>query len=291
MSVVTAVSSGRLARSNTHLTAVAELSTVYTTTDDGVDLFSETAGDGECIAFVGDCGFGAWQWAWQYDALAGPYETLVWDLRGTGQSDTPAGPYDVDRLAADLEEVLADNSVRRVHVVGAGLGGMIALRYAREYGRAASLSLFGTAPSGEQVETAALRRLFPDPDDTSGDSAPAAFRDTLDGAFSQAFRQSEACEQIVEWRSEEDSLGAGLDAQTAAVESFEAGPLYELTVPTLVFHGVEDPVVDPEVGRELAEDLPRGEFEAVEGRRLAHVEHARAVTDRLDEFVDEHRSE
>ena len=291
MSVVAPVFSVRIARSNTHLTAVAESSTVYTTTDDGVELFSNTSGDGETIAFVGDCGFGAWQWAWQYDALAGPYETLVWDLRGTGRSDTPAGPYDVDRLAADFEDVLADNSVRRVHVVGAGLGGMVALRYAREYGRAASLSLFGTAPDGDRVETAALRNLFPDPADASGDSATAAFRGTLDGAFSEAFRGSEACEQIVEWRSEEDSLGAGLDAQIAAVESFEAGPLYELTVPTLVFHGVDDPVVDPEVGRELAENLPRGEFEAVEGRRLAHVEHARAVTDRLDGFVDEHRSE
>lgn len=264
---------------------------MYATTDDGVDLYSESSGDGETIAFVGDCGFGAWQWAWQYDALAGPYETLVWDLRGTGRSDTPDGPYDVDRLAADFEAVLADNSVRRVHVVGAGLGGMIALRYAREYGRAASLSLFGTAPAGDGVDSAALRELFPAPTDVAGDDAAAAFRDTLVGAFSQGFLKSEACEQVVEWRMAEDSLGPGLDAQIAAVDSFEAGPLYELTVPTLVFHGVDDPVVDSDVGRELADELPRGEFEPVEGRRLVHVEHARAVTDRLDGFVDEHRSE
>jgi 3-oxoadipate enol-lactonase len=264
---------------------------VYTTTDDGVELFSQSAGDGECVAFVGECGFGAWQWAWQYDALAGPHETLAWDLRGTGRSDMPEGSYDVDRLTADFEAVLADNAVRRVHVVGAGLGGMIALRYAREYGRAASLSLFGTAPDGDSVDIPALRALFPDPFEVTGDNARAAFRDSLDGAFSQAFLDSDACERVIEWRREEDSLGGGLDAQIAAIDSFEAGPLYELAVPTLVFHGVDDPVVDPAVGRGLADDLPRGEFEAVEGRRLAHVEHARAVTDRLDGFVDEHRSE
>lgn len=273
-------------RANTHLPTPVESSPVYATTDDGVDLYYETAGDGETIAFVGDCGFGAWQWAWQYDALAGPYETLAWDLRGTDRSDTPQGPYDVDRLADDFEAVLADSSVRRVHVVGAGLGGMIALRYAREYGRAASLSLFGTAPRGGDVDVAALRALYPEPDDRGA----TAFRDSLSGAFSPAFRESEAFEQVLDWRREEDSLGEGLESQIAAVESFEAGPLYELTTPALVFHGVADPVVDPDVGRELAENLPRGEFETVEGRRLAHVEHARAVTDRLDGFVDEHCS-
>lgn len=259
---------------------------MYVTTDDDVDLFYETAGDGECVAFVGDCGFGAWQWAWQYDALAGPYETLAWDLRGTGRSDAPAGPTDVDRLAADLEAVLADSSARRAHIVGAGLGGMIALRYAREYGRAASLSLFGTAPRGGAVNLGSLRALYPDPPATT-----AALRPSLSGAFSQAFRDSEAFEQILDWRVEEDSLGPGVQAQIAAVEEFEARPLYELTVPTLVFHGLQDPVVDVAVGRELAEDLPRGRFEAVDGRRLAHVEHARAVTDRLDGFIDEQRSE
>ncbi len=257
---------------------------VYVTTDDGADLYYETAGEGECVAFVGDCGFGAWQWAGQYDGLAGPYRTLAWDLRGTGRSDAPEGPYDVDRLAADLEAILADSSARRAHLVGAGLGGMIALRYAREYGRAASLSLVGTAPLGDDVDSAALRALHP------GEGATAAqFRDASVGAFSQAFRESDAFEQILQWRIGDDHA-EGLDAQIAAVESFDAGPLYELTTPALVFHGVEDPVIDPEVGRELAEDLPRGEFEAVEGRHLAHVEHARAVTDRLAGFLDDHRS-
>jgi len=262
---------------------------VYATTDDGVELFFETAGSGECIAFIGDCGFGAWQWAWQYDALAGPYETLAWDLRGTGRSDTPAGPYDVDRLAADLEEVLAAVDARRAHLVGAGLGGMIALRYARAYGRAASLSLFGTAPDGGDVDTTALRALFPESRTDERSTEP--FRSTLDGAFSPAFRASDPCRQILAWRTEEDSLGDGLDAQIAAVDAFAAGPLYELTVPTLVFHGLDDPVVDQRIGRTLAENLPQGAYVAVEGRRLAHVEHARAVTDRLDGFVDEHQSD
>ena len=263
------------------LSRPAEVTGVPTVrTDDGTDLYYRSAGSGDPVVFVGECGFGAWQWAWQYDGLSGPYETIAWDLRGTGRSDAPDGPYDVDRLGADLEAVLAANAVRSAHVVGAGLGGMVALRYAREYTRAGTLALFGTAPSGDRVDAAALRRLFPESNDSE------ALRDSLSGAFSGQFltEATEAVDRICEWRREEDAGADGREAQIEAVESFEAGPLYELTLPTLVFNGLEDPVVDPATGRELAEDLPRGSFEAVEGRHLPQVEHARAVTDRLDGF-------
>jgi len=252
-------------------------------TADGVALYCGTAGEGETVAFVGEAGYGAWQWGWQGDALAGPYETLVWDLRGTGRSDCPPGPYDADRLAADLEAVLADSGADRAHIVGAGLGGMIALRYARRYGRARSLTLFGAAPGGTAVDESAMRALYAPPDDG------AAIRSSLDGAFTETYRaeQPAVIDQICAWRAEEDADPEGFEAQLGAVLGFEAGPLYEQTLPALVCHGVDDPVVPVEVGRELARDLPRGEFEPVEGRRLHFVEHSRAVTDRLAGFLDE----
>ena len=250
------------------------------TTDDGIELYYRSAGSGDPVVFVGECGFGAWQWAWQYEDLAGPYEAVVWDLRGTGRSDAPEGPYSVDRLAADLEAVLAANSVRDAHVVGAGLGGMVALRYAREYTRAGTLAVFGTAASSDRIGSEALGELFPASDDDR------ALRASLSGAFSRRFRMeaSETVEQICEWRREEDAGSDGREAQIGALEAFDAGPLYELALPTLVFSGLDDPVVDPDAGRELADGLPRGSFESVEGRHLHYVEHARAVTDRLDGF-------
>lgn len=258
-----------------------------TVTNRGADLYYETDGSGETVAFVSDAGGGAWLWGWQHGAVAGRREALVWDLRGTGRSDAPPGPYDVDGLAADFEAVLADADVRRVHVVGAGLGGMVALRHARRYDRVRTLTLFGSAASGEDVDGAALRRLHPSPDDA------ASLRASLEGAFSPSFREERpnVVERICQWRTEEDAGTEAFAAQAAAMEAFEAGPLYELTVPTLVCHGVEDPVVPAAAGRQLAEDLPRGTYEPVEGRRLCFVEHSRAVTERLLEHLDEGKAE
>ena len=255
------------------------------TANDGGDLYYETAGSGETVAFVGEAGYGAWQWGWQHRHVTGPFESLVWDMRGTGQSDSPSGPCDVRTLAADLEAVLAAADCRRVHLVGAGLGGMVALRYAREYGRARSLALFGTAPTGDAVDADAVRALHAPPGDED------ALRESLAGAFSAEFLdgQAETVQRICEWRQEEDADVAGFEAQRAAMLSFDGGPLHELTLPTLVCHGRADPVVSVETGEKLAGNLPRGEFEPVEGRHLCFVEHSRPVSDRLLGFLDDQR--
>lgn len=265
---------------------------VPTATNRDVDLHYQLDGDGTAgadrgglpVTFVGDAGFGAWQWCVQQPGIAGPRRTVVWDLRGTGQSDAPPGPYDVETLAGDLEGVLTDAGVDATHVVGAGLGGMIGLRYAREYGRARSLALFGTGEDGDGVDEDALRRLYPE----TADPDPDAIRATLDGAFSKEFRSDkpESVEQIVAWRQAEDAGSEAREAQLAALVGFEAGPLYEVDVPALVGNGVADPVVPPAAGAALAEALPRGEYVPIAGRHLAHVEAGSAVTDRLLGFFE-----
>ena len=252
-----------------------------TVTTDGTAIQYEVAGDADrpALAFLADAGFGPWSWGWQAPALTGPYRTVVHAARGTDGSDA-AGPYTVDRLVADLEAVLADAGVRRVHLVGAGLGGTVALRYAREHDRARSLTLIGAPPAGDDVDPDALSALLP--------SDPTRLRESLSVAFSDAFlARTGLVGDVVEWRQTEDATGDALAGHRRALTSFEAGPLYELTLPTYVLHGRDDPVVPQSAGRALAEDLPRGRFEAVEGRRCCYVEHSAAVSDAVDRFVDE----
>lgn len=249
---------------------------------DGRSIHYETAGSGETVAFVGAAGLGPWQWGHQFEGVAGPREALIWDLPGTGRSEAPSGALDVDSLAADLESVLGAAEVHRAHLVGAGLGGMIALRYARDFGRARSLALFGTAASGDEVHESALRAMHPDSAERD------LHRASLAGAFSDAFRhQEDIVARIVDWRQAEDATGDALGWQLDAMLGFEAGPLYAVDRPAIVVHGVDDPVVPAAAGEALAEGLPRGEFVPVVGRHLAHVEQGPAVTDNLVAWLDD----
>jgi pimeloyl-ACP methyl ester carboxylesterase len=258
-----------------------------TAENDGVELYYELEGSGETVAFVNDVGFGAWLWGWQHRAVAGPHEALVWDLRGTGRSDAPPGPYAVETLAADLEMVLSAHGTRRVHLVGAGLGGMVALEYARSYDRAATLSLFGTAASGEALAV--------DPDEATGApfDDPDALASSLEAVLSERFLEDNpgVAEGIAEWRARDDAGPAGRRAQAAAMAAFDrTDRLHEVTVPALVVHGEADAVVPLEAGRALSDGLPRGALETVTGAgHLAFVEQSRPVNDRLLGFLADHR--
>ena len=243
-----------------------------------VSIHYESAGEGdETVVFVGDVGFGAWQWAWQHRAVAGPCRALVFDHRGVGRSDAPPGPYSVADLAGDLDAVLADAGVPRAHLVGAGLGGLVALELAHGSGRVRSLTLVGCGLGDVEPLGA-----FAPPDDQS------ALQSSTEALLSASFRreQPDVIEQIVAWRGEEDAPRRAWEAQAAAVEGFEPPPLYEVTTPALVVHGEGDAYWPVAGARDLAEGLPRGELLSVEAGRLVGVERSRVVNDRLVGLIE-----
>lgn len=252
------------------------------TADDGTTLRYAVAGEGDAppVALVNDAGFGAWAWGWQHEPLAGRRRVVTFDHRGTGDSDA-AEPYDVDRLADDLGAVLAAAAAKPAHLVGFGLGGAVALRYARDRG-VRSLTLVGTC-AGDDIDTDGLTRCYPEGADE------AAVRATLPALFSDAFRDADPSllERVVDWRRAEDAPPRARSAQVDAWLDFEPRPLYELAVPAFVLRGTDDPAVDRTTAEALARDLPHGRFEAIAGRRLAHVEASRAVNDALQTFFDE----
>jgi len=244
------------------------------------ELYYEIEGTGETVAFVGDAGYGAWQWGWQHAAVAGPYESLVTDLRGVGRSDGGSDIDGVDTLASDLAAVLADAGVDAAHVVGAGLGGMVALQAALSTSRVESLVLIGTAASGDGLD---VHPLWADPDDADalGRSVAAGVTD----AFVDA--HPDAVERIVAWRAAEDATGSTFEAHAAAVAGFDVSDrLYEITQPALIVHGGNDAVWPASRGAALAEALPRGEFhEVADAGHLVHVEASRRVNDDLLGFL------
>jgi 3-oxoadipate enol-lactonase len=264
---------------------------------DGVELVYRTDGAGETVAFVPDLGYGAWQWAWQAPAVAGPFETVVYDARGSGRSDPAPGSCDLGTLVADLDAVLSAVGARRAHLVGAGLGGMVAAEYARTHGRVASLALLGTSAGAPDVPENPVERLAAPRDDRD------ALRATLDPVLSAAFRaeQPEVLDGIAAWRAGEtledvdaeeppggDASLDGWRAQAAAL-SATVDPLYEIDQPALVVHGTDDAVWPPDGGAALAADLPRGRHEPVAGAsHLVGVERSRTVNDLLTGFLDEH---
>ena len=257
--------------------------TTTATAPDGTTIGYAVAGDADrpTVVLIGDAGYGAWQWAWQHAALAGPFRVVTVDLRGVGRSEAPPGPYSLATLADDVRAVLRAIEARAVHLVGAGLGGAVALDLAAD-GRTRSLSLLGTATHADGL---ALDRLSADPAD------PAAVADSLAAALTEGFRERhpEVVADVVDWRTAEDAAPAAWRAQVAALDGFDRrGRLHETTLPALVVHGTADAVWPPARGRALAEGLPRGRHRPVaDAGHLVGVEAARPVNDALVGFLED----
>lgn len=240
--------------------------------NDNCELYYERVGSGDCVVFLPEAGLGAWSWGWQHSAVAGPYEALVVDPRGTGRSDAD-DDYAVETLADDVEAVLRAAEVRSAHLVGHGLGGAVALAYSRRHNRARSLTLISTAAAGDVVDTDALAQLF-------GPEWPTV-------AFSDAYVGVAPRDEIEGWRDIDDADPEACEQLFAAYAAFDPGALYELTTPALVLGAVDSPVVPESACETLAQGLPRGKYERMEGRHLAHLEHSRAVNDRLLAFLEQ----
>ena len=258
--------------------------------NDGVSIRYEieagASADGEAVVWCGDVGFGAWQFGWQHAAVAGPHTTVTPEVRGIGDSAAPPGPYDVETLVADIDAVCAAASIRDAHLVGYGLGGMVALAYAHASGRPASVTLVGTPAAGDAYDAAAV---WADPNDA------AALERSTASMVSASFTQTHpaALEQIEAWRSAEDADRTVFEAHRAAVAGFDMrGCLHEVTTPALVICGSTDGVCPAAAAASLANGLPRGEYHEIDGAgHLVGVEAAAAVNDHLVGWLSTHTAD
>jgi 3-oxoadipate enol-lactonase len=257
---------------------------------DGVTLAYERDGpdDAETVVLVEGLGYGRWMWNWQREALVDEYDVLLPDNRGTGDSDAPDGPYTIAELAADLDAVLADAGVDSAHLVGASMGGMIAMQYALDFDRAETLTLLCTSPGGEDAAPTppeTQQRMFEVPE---GLNEREQIRYKMEPAITDRLDE-ETIEQIVDWRLESDAPPHAREAQGAAVAAFDVSDLLDdLDLPALVLHGTADQVLPVENARLLHEVLPNSSLELVEGGpHLFFIEDATLVNDHLLAFLDD----
>ena len=123
-------------------------------------------------------------WEFQTPVFARTHRVCVYDNRGVGRSDKPAGPYDVRTLADDAVAVMDACGFGRAHVVGLSMGGMIAQELAiRHSDRVGALVLAATyAKPDDNVRRDGRRRRAPI-ESAKTDRAQAALQDD-DGRWS-----------------------------------------------------------------------------------------------------------
>jgi 3-oxoadipate enol-lactonase len=229
-----------------------------------VELAYDVRGSGPPLLLVQGLGYGGRGWGPAADLLAEDFLVVSYDNRGFGASDVPGGPYTVAQLAGDAAAVLDAAGLERAHVLGVSLGGMAAQELALSRPeRVDRLVLVSTTPGarGHTMPSRTVALMLEAPL-----LPPAvALRRFVENALGPA-AGTELVERIVAYRTANPPDPAGWQAQAAAGATFDAlARLPEIAAPTLVVHGTEDAVVDPQNGDLLARSIPGARLELLPG--------------------------
>ena len=121
----------------------------FVTVPDGTCLYYEERGAGEPLLLISGNGRDHTDWNGVRDDFADRYHVIVFDHRGTGQSDKPdTPPYSIQGFAQDAIALLDHLGIARTHVYGHSMGGMIGQWLGIEHPkRINALVLGATAPS------------------------------------------------------------------------------------------------------------------------------------------------
>jgi pimeloyl-ACP methyl ester carboxylesterase len=122
---------------------------------DGVRLHYEDRGSGPAILLTHGYTATLRMWDPQVAELSKRYRAISWDMRGHGESDSPAEPaaYSHESTADDMAALLDHCGVEKAVVGGLSLGGYMSLAfYVAHPQRVRALMLFDTGPGYRKDE-------------------------------------------------------------------------------------------------------------------------------------------
>lgn len=194
-------------------------------------------------------------WDPHVDALAAHHRVLRWDLRGAGDSDKPAGPYDTAMFARDLAALLDALGERAAHLVGHSGGGAVSQRFALDFPeRVTSLVLASTSSEvGAQASRAWLR--LADRIEAGGFESE---REPDARGFATAFAATHPdVVRVVSERTRRNDPAAYAASARAFGSYGWTADLPRIAVPALILQGLDDRLTPPGGSVIMSRKLPR----------------------------------
>jgi pimeloyl-ACP methyl ester carboxylesterase len=263
----------------------------------GIQIEYETFGNAADPAILLIMGLGGQLVLWPEplcQALArGGYHVIRYDNRDVGLSakiDSAGKPdlskaglryffglpvrsgYGLDDMAADAVGLLDALNIRRAHVVGLSMGGMIGqILAANHAARLLSFTAIMTSSGNRRLPQPSLKlrlRLTRRPQLTDRESVVRHSMNTWKLIGSPGYPTPDAELRAMVERDQQRCLyPRGMARQTLAIMASPSRvPLLgRIAAPTLVIHGLADPLVPVAAGRELAQLIPGAKLELIEG--------------------------
>lgn len=220
------------------------------TTDDGVRLYYETAGNGLPVIFVHEFGGDHRSWEPQMGFFSRRYRCVTFAARGYPPSDVPESVemYSQARAMQDILAVADHLQIPQAHVVGLSMGGFATLHFGLNHPqRSRSLAIAGAGYGAEKQTEGYFRGLSLEVADRFEAQGSEEFAEIYAlGAARVQFQNKDprGWHEFKEMLSQHSARGSantmrGVQARRPSIYDLER-ELAAMTVPTLVIAGDED---------------------------------------------------
>lgn len=260
------------------------------------EKFNDTAvtidGSGPPVILVHGMGLNRHMWDWQLERLAEHFTVVRYDLLGHGDSDRPAGPYEMSQFVDQIDRLIDALDLPPSGLVGFSLGGMIVRAFAVAHpDRVKALAILNSPHDRTESERAAMR-----------DRLAIAERDgpapTIDAALERWFttefaaRRPDVLDRVRRWMAANDpATYAAIYRVLAEGDADLTHAITKIRCPTLVLACAEDHGNSPEMARNMGALIPGAEVAIVPNlKHMGLAEKPAAISSVLLPFLQEHLS-
>jgi len=234
-----------------------------------ITIHYDTRGQGESLLLI--MGYRASGFMWGealLTLLARHFQVISFDNRGTGLSDKPNTLYTIPMMADDAAGLLRHLGLRRVHVFGVSMGGMIAQELALRHPQMVRRLILGcTSCGGPQAFLAPLEvltRLIPPPDLPREEALHRQWAVMFSARFLET--QPHVLEMLTQRALLHPAPPHTSLRHLMAVQRFNTyGRLGLVTAPSLIVTGADDLIVPPANSILLAARIPRASLSMLDG--------------------------
>ncbi|MDB5442127.1 MAG: hypothetical protein JWP73_503 [Phenylobacterium sp.] len=244
-----------------------------------VEIEYETFGDDRPEAVILINGLGSqmtrWPVAFCEKLVARGYRAIRFDNRDVGLSTWLDGQgYSISDMASDAIAVMDAAGVKKAHVAGVSMGGMITQTVAIEHPeRVASItsimSATGAAGTMDSTPEAAAVLNVPPPDPKADFEVFVAHgikNARTIGSPAYPWDDDFLRERVIaEYRRAFNPAGVGRQMAAIRADGDRTERLKTLNVPAVVLHGAADPLLKPYGGEQTAQAIPGAELRIIAG--------------------------
>lgn len=255
-------------------------------------VYYDDYGAGHPLILISGLGSTRLGWWKQIEPFSKKFRVITPDNRDAGDSALGTGPYTIADMAEDVAGVIKNLNLGRAHICGISMGGMIAQELAiRHPDLVDKLVLVATTAGGPTAvnakpEIAALL-IQPEPD------IEKRVRRTFTAITGEGYMAQHPADlnQIVKHALDKpmslESYQRQLGACMIHFQRGTANRLAQITAPTLVIHGDDDPLIPYPNGKLLAEHIPGARLSTYPGvGHLVPIEAAERFNREVIEFLE-----